>query len=150
MTIYGDEVDKIKEYNTILKEFFSSLIYYISSFDNSLNRYLILRELYYLKYNIDKYPPVEDESKIVIKDDMISFSIIEWDGYYYENTDLNNTSLYEYFPDKKTYYKMSRDINNFKIEISRDNISRLFLVSRDCIEMKVSEKNSKKLIRKED
>ena len=150
MTIYGDEDDKIKEYNDILKEFFTNLIYYISSFDNSINRYILLQEFYYIVFNINKYPPVEYESKIIIEDDMISFSIIEWDGYYYENTDLNNSILYEYFPDKKSYYKMNRDINNFKIEITRDNISRLFIVNKDCIEMQIPEKNNKKLIRKDD
>ena len=140
MTIYGDEDDKIKEYNNVLKEFFSNLIYYISSFDNSLNRYILLKELYYIVFNINKYPPVEYESQIIIKDDSISFSIIEWDGYYYENTDINNTSIYEYFPDKKTYYKMNRDINNFIIEISKENKTKIFTINKNGIELEVKDK----------
>lgn len=137
MTIYGDEDDKIKEYNNILKEFFSNLIYYIFSFDNSLNRYILLKELYYIVFNINKYPPVEYESQIIIEDDTISFSIIEWDGYYYENTDIDNTSIYEYFPDKKTYYKINRDINNFIIEIAGEDNTKIFTISKNSIELEI-------------
>lgn len=140
MTVYGDEDDKIKEYNNILKEFFSNLIYYISSFDNSLNRYILLKEIYYIVFNINKYPPVEIESKIIIKNDSISFSIIEWDGYYYENTDINNTSIYEYYPDKKTHYRMNRDINNFIIEISKEDKSKIFTINKNGIELEVKDK----------
>ena len=143
MTIYGDEDDKIKEYNNVLKEFFSNLIYYISSFDNSINRYILLKEIYYIVFNINKYPPVEYESQIIIKDDSISFSIIEWDGYYYENTDINNTSIYEYYPDKKTYYKMNRNINNFIIEISREDKTKTFTISKNGIELEIKEKLKK-------
>ena len=147
--IFGDEVDNFKEYNNVLKDFFTNLIYYITSFEDNYNRNILLQEIYYIISNIDKYLPVEYESKIIIEDDSISFSIIEWDGYYYENTDINNTSIYEYYPDQKTYYKMNRNINNFKIEISRDNINTLFTIDKS-INMELSEKQSKKLIRKED
>ena len=146
MTIYGDEDDKIKEYNNVLKEFFSNLIYYISSFDNSINRYILLKEIYYIVFNINKYPPVEYESQIIIIDDSISFSIIEWDGYYYENTDINNTSIYEYYPDKKTYYKINRDINNFIIEVSREDKTKIFTINKNGIELEIKD-NQKKTTR---
>jgi len=128
------DVEKIQDYNRILKETFSSIYYLIYDLEDNEYKNRLLREILYIIESIAKYDPVEDDSKIIIDNNMINFSIIEWDGFYYFNP---LDKKYEYYPKVKSYYKMSRSIKDFSLEVTRYNVTTIYTIQNNLLNVEV-------------
>ena len=132
------DIDRIKEYNRVLEQAFKHIFYLIEdTVDNDAKKKL-LREIKYIINSITRFEPIEDESTIVIDSNEISFSIIEWDGFYYYDS-LNKK--YNYYPECKSYYKMSRSINNYTLEVTRFDMKFIYTISHNKVLQEVKEKD---------